>query len=279
MATKENKLIAESREVTGSANARRLRRAGRLPGVINLDGGASRLVQMDRHKFEMTLRHHTSENVIFDLAIDEKEPLKVLLKDVQRSPVTGTVVHVDFIEISMTKKMRVRIPIVLVGEPLGVLHEGGVLEQMLRDLEVECLPSDLVDAIELDVSGLKLHESLLAGQLQIGSKLTVLTPKHLAVAGVMEPKKEEEVVAEASAEGVLPTEPELIGKEKKEGEEEGEEGEEGKEKAAPKEKAEGKDKAKAAPDAKAKAGESKGKAAAPDAKGKGEAKGKESPKK
>lgn len=236
---KESKLVAESRSTKGSANARRLRRQGHLPGVINVEGGGTRLLQFNLHDFSMMLRHHSSENLLFDMVIDNGAPCKVLLKDVQRDPVDNSLVHLDFIEISMTKKMRVRIPLVLVGEAHGVLQEGGVMEQILRELEVECLPGDLVETLDVDVTALKLNELILVSQLTIDkTKYTVLTAAHLAVAGVME-QKEEEVAAEAEAVVGEPgaAGPEVITKGKKEEEGEGGEG------AAPKEKgkAEGKE--------------------------------------
>jgi large subunit ribosomal protein L25 len=218
------------------------------------------MIQLDRHSFEMMLRHHTSENLLFDVEIDKETPRKVLTKEIQRDPVTGTVINADFVEVSLTKKMRVKIPLMLMGEPVGVSQEGGVLEQMLRALEVECLPSDMVESIDVDVTALKLKETLLVEKLPVNPKLTVLTDKKLAVAGVMEPRAEEEVTPEAAVPGAEGAEPEVIGKDKKEGEEEGEAGEgeeEGEAKADGKGKADGKTK--------------------PEGKGKAEGKGKEEP--
>jgi large subunit ribosomal protein L25 len=244
---KESKLIAEPRERTGSAEARRVRRVGKLPGVVNDDKGGSMLIMLDRHGFELMLGHHSSQNLIFDLEVTGRKPQRVLLKDVQHHPVTGTVLHADFLEISMTKKMRVRIPIILIGEPVGVSQEAGVLEQLLRELEVECLPSDLIDTINVDVSGMKLNETLPVSKLAIDPKLTILSDPKQAVAGVMEPRKEEEVVPEAAELGVPAGEPEVIGREKKEGEEEEateEKGEEGKKEKGKEEGKKGKEEGK-----------------------------------
>jgi len=221
---KENKLVAQLRTVSGSSSSRRLRRDGHLPGKINCEGGKCLLIQLNRHSFEMMMRHHSSEHLLFDIEVDKEKSRKVLLKEVQHNPVTDAVMHVDFVEVSMTKKMRVHIPVILVGEPVGVSQEGGVLEQLLRELDIECLPSDLVETIEIDVAGMKLHETLLVEKLSIDPKLVILTDKKLAVAGVMEPR-EEEVAPEAAAAGVEGAEPELIAKEKKEGDEDAEAGE------------------------------------------------------
>ena len=232
---KENKLVVESRTAIGSASARRLRRDGKIPGIINNDKGQATPIQLRGHEFEMLLRHQRSENILFDLVVDASEPRKVLLKEVQHNPMSGAIRHVDFVEISMTNKMRVRIPLVLLGEPVGVMQEGGILEHVTRELEVDCLPADLVETIEVDVAALKLGESVRVRDLKVSAKLTVVTPPDVAVAKVSEPRKEEEEVKpeEAAAEGAEGAEPEVIGKKKEEGEE-GEEAAEGEGKKAEK---------------------------------------------
>jgi large subunit ribosomal protein L25 len=233
---KENKLVVETRTAIGSASARRLRRDGKIPGIINNDKGEAAAIQIQGHEFEMLLRHRRGENILFDIVADASQPKKVLLKEVQHDPMTGAIRHVDFVEVSMTNKMRVRIPIVLLGEPVGVLQEGGILEHVTRELEVDCLPADLVEAIEVDVSPLKLKESVRVRDLKVGAQLTVVTPADVAVAIVSEPRKEEEEVKpeEAAVEGAEGAEePEVIGKKKEEGEE-GEEGAEEGDKKGPK---------------------------------------------
>jgi len=232
---KENKLVVESRKAIGSAASRRLRRDGKLPGIINSDKGETAPIQLSRHEFEMLLRHQRSANIIFDIVVDSSASKKVLLKEVQYDPITGNIRHVGFVEISMTSKMRVRIPIVLLGEPVGVTQEGGVLEHVTRELEVDCLPGDLVEMIEADVSHLKLGEAVRVRDLKINAKLAVVTPGDVAVAIVSAPRKEEEEVKpeEAAVEGAEGAEPEVIGKKKEEGEE-GEEEAEGAEKKSEK---------------------------------------------
>lgn len=240
--TRENKLAAESRDTTGSSAARRLRREGLVPGVVNNDKGESRRIRLNRHDFEMLLHGHASENLILDLEVDSAAPVKVLLKEVQHDPLTGHAIHADFLEISMTRRMRIGIAIKLVGEPIGVSQEGGILDHGLRSLEVECLPTDLIEEIEVDVSGIGLGKSILVRDLKVDPKLTVVTPGDLAVASVSAPKMEEVAPVEGAAvEGEVPAEPELVdakGKKIEEGEEPAEEGgkKAGKEKPA-KEKA------------------------------------------
>ena len=219
----ESKVTAHVREECGSAASRRLRRDGWLPGVISTEKGENRPVRFSQHDFKVMLHHHASENVILDLEVEGEDTRKVLLKEVQHDPVTGDPLHADFVEVSMTKKMRVPVPITLVGEPVGVTQDEGLLEHLLRELEVECLPADLVDEIQADVSGLKIGDALQVSDLQVDPKLTVLSAADMAVASVLAPRVvEEEVPAgEEKAEGA---EPEVIGEAERE-EKEKEEGE------------------------------------------------------
>ena len=254
---KEVKLTAQKRAGSGSHAARRLRKEGVMPAVVCDEKGHAESIQVNIREFERMLHKHGRENLILDLTIDGGNARRVFLKEIQHDPVRGDVLHADFVEISMTRKMRVGIPTRLMGEPLGVSQQGGVLEHVLREIDVECLPTDLIDSIDVDVSALEIGDTLLVRDLKVDPKLTVLTGPDVAVATVAAPRKEEEVVAEVAA--VEGAEPEVITA-KKEGEEgaEGEaekpgkekegkekEGKEGKEKQpkekAPKEK-EGKEK-------------------------------------
>ena len=216
----EIKLAGRRREAAGTGDARRLRRAGWLPCMMNTQDGAAISFQLNDHDFEVLLQHHVGENLIIQLSIDRDESRTVLLRDVQHHPVSGHPLHADFIEISMTEKMRVAIAIELAGEPRGVV-EGGVLEQPLREVEVDCLPTDLVESIEVDVSHLGIGDSLLVGDVPWSDKFEVVSSPDLAVAAVAAPREEEEEVEELE-EGA---EPEVIGEEKAEEEEAEEAGE------------------------------------------------------
>lgn len=213
---KESKLVAQKRDVSGTRASRRLRREGRLPGIVNNEKGKPQMIQINRHDFELMLQHHRSESLILDLQINGSKPKKVLLKEVQHDPVSDQVLHADFVGISMTRKMRVHVPVILVGEAVGVKDEGGVLDHLLREIEVECLPADLVEIIEVDVSELKIGDTILVNSLKVDPKLNVLTDGDVAVAGVSMPRIEEEPVVEEAAEGAEQAEPAVIGEEKKE---------------------------------------------------------------
>lgn len=205
---KESKLVAEVREWKGKGDAGRFRRQGVIPAVLNSEGKESTPLTLNTHEFEMLLRHHTGENVLVDLDVKGQTVRKALLKEVQHHPVTGAALHADFMAVSMTRVMKVRIPLFLVGDPAGVLLEGGMLEQLLREIEIECLPADLVDSIEVDVSALKLNQTLHAGDVKLSDKHTLASDKGLAVAHVVLPKEEEVVATAEATPGAA--EPELV---------------------------------------------------------------------
>jgi large subunit ribosomal protein L25 len=214
------KLAANKRDIRGSRRVSRLRRDGWLPGIVYDTRGQSQPIQLKRHEFELLLRRRAGENLIMDLALDDDAPRKVLLKDVQRNHIQDHLMHVDFLEISLTRKLRVPVAIRLTGEPFGVTQEGGILEHLVRAVDVECLPADIVKEFVLDVSPLKIGDSLFVRDLKIDAeKMTALTAPDIAIASVLMPHVEEEVKPEeAAVEGAA--EPEVIGA-KKEGEAEG----------------------------------------------------------
>lgn len=258
MANKKIEIQAQLRAANekGSHVAGRLRRAGQLPGAINRLEGGTQLVKFNEHDFELALRGHANTQMIVNVTLDGK-PVIALLREIQHDVMTGAPIHVDLGEVSLTKKIRVAIPIRLLGDPEGVRIDGGVLEQTLRAVEVECLPQDMIETIEADVTSLKLNQTLFVRDLKLPAAFTLITSKDSPFAGVM--KIEEEVVeTPAATEAAATAEaagPEVIAKGKKE-----EEGEAGAEGAAEKGKEKG---GKAAPAAEEKKG---GKAEAPAAK-------------
>ncbi len=219
----ETKLRAESRTETGSSAMNRLRKRGLMPGVIYGTEKDPVHVQFSEHDFTQFLRHHTSENVMLDVDVENEDTHKVLIREVQHHPLTGRPVHADFYELSMTRRVNVDIPIELVGEPAGVTQQGGVLEHLLRVLEVECLPGDIVEQFELDVSALEIGDRLAVKDLPVDrQKYDIMIDDEVAVASVAAPRVEEEVEAEEAEEAAVEgAEPERIG-EKAEGEEAGE---------------------------------------------------------
>lgn len=212
MANEQIKLKAEPRTEQGSVAVGRLRRAGSIPAAVNRIGGDTTLVKLNTHAFVIMLRHHASEQMLVTLDLDGQE-IPALMREVQYDVMTGHPIHVDFGEISLSKKIRVAIPLHLAGEPEGVKLGGGILQQMLRSVEVECLPTDIVETFTVDISALKVGQSMFTRELKLGDAYTVITGKDAVVASVAAP--EEEAVA-APAEGVAAVTPEVITKGKKE---------------------------------------------------------------
>jgi large subunit ribosomal protein L25 len=211
------KITVKSRETNGSAAARRLRRDGRVPGVIYSDGTAARMVSLPKHEFEQMLRHHTSEHMMIKIQIDGGKEESVLLKDVQHDALTGGVVHVDLQKVAMDKKLRLEVPVELIGEAEGVKNQGGVLDHLLHHIEIECFPADIPESINVDVSALKLGDVLAVKDIQINAKYTILLDAEAGVASVSIPKVVEEPVAEeAAAAAAAPAEPEVIREKKPE---------------------------------------------------------------
>lgn len=210
-------LLAESRDVSGSGAARRLRRTGVVPAIFTSDKGKAEMIQLNGHDFELLLQRHHGESLVLDLHIGEGKARKVLLKEVQHDSLHDKVLHADFLEISMTKRLRVGVPLNLVGEPVGVIADGGTLNHLLRELEIECLPLDIPEEIILDVSALTIGNVLRVSDVTVDPKLEIITDPAVGVAGVEAPRVEEE--PEGEEEEGLEGEPEVIG-EKEEGTEE-----------------------------------------------------------
>ncbi len=235
---KEQMVIrASPRAAQGSSAVRRLRRAGKLPAVVYGEGKPAVALELAAHEFEKMLHHHQGEHLILDLAIGD-ETKKVLLQEVQRDALTDRLTHVDFHEISMTRKLRVEVPIHLVGVPVGVSQQGGILDHLLRQVEIECLPADIPERVEVDVSALEVGRHLSVRDIRLDpARFTVTTAPDIAIAAVSMPKAEEEAAA-APAEGAA-AEPEVLTEKKPE---EGEEAAAGKEAKEPKAGKEAKEK-------------------------------------
>jgi large subunit ribosomal protein L25 len=149
--------------------------------------------------FEKVMSGGAGENVLIDLNIEKgksKESHRAMIKEIQTDPVKGTILHVDLYAISMDKKIQLEIPISLTGTPVGVSEEGGILQQVLRTLEVSCLPGQIPDSVELDVSALDIGDSLHVSDLKIPEGVDVLAEEQLTIATVVPPTKEEEIEPE-----------------------------------------------------------------------------------
>ena len=236
----QNVLEANPREAGTKNHARRVRREGKIPAVVYGAGKDSMPVTVDPRHVLRILRSDSGHNTIFDLAMNGGEKTKAMIVDWQYEPIKGHLLHIDLKRIAMDKALRVSVPIILQGVPAGVKTEGGILEQMLREVEIECLPGDIPSHIDVDVTELTFGKVLRVSDLPHNEKLKFLTEANQPVAHVTSVKEEvvatpEAVAAEA---GAAPTEPEVIKKGKAEAEGEGEAAapEKGEKKAEKKEK-------------------------------------------
>jgi large subunit ribosomal protein L25 len=213
-------LKSARRDQAGKGVARRLRAAGSVPAVYYGRGETPLSLAVQAKELESILHGASGSNVIVDLKVDGEAAAdrKALLREVQRHPVKGSILHVDLQHISLSEKITVEVPVVLVGTPTGVKDGGGILEHLLREVEVECLPTDIPASISVDVSHLNIGDSVHVSDMKV-EKAVVRTEAERAVATVVPPTILEEVKPAEEA----PTEPELVKKEKAE-EEGGKEG-------------------------------------------------------
>jgi large subunit ribosomal protein L25 len=221
---------AEKREVFGKNASRRLRKEGCLPAVLYGEGKFNFPLTLNKKDIIAVLKSESGENTIFKIVFDSKIQ-DAMIKEIQIDPSDDELIHADLIQISMDKAIRVAVPILLRGEPIGVKTEGGFVDFMTREVEIECLPKDIPEHIEVDISDLHLHQSLKISDLTPPEGVKFMSEISSVIALVDVPHKEEEVVKPveevAAAE---PTEPEVIKKERAEKEEEEEGGKEKKEK-------------------------------------------------
>jgi len=229
------KIKANKREIFGKNASRRLRREGMIPAVIY--GARDVTVSLNLKKQEIfnILKTETGENTIFQISFDS-EMRDAMIKEIQRDPVTDEILHADCIQITMDKAVRISVPVLTVGEAVGVKTEGGFIDLMTREVELECLPKDIPENIEVDISDLHLHQSLKVEDIAPIEGVEILSAPDAIVVLVEAPSKEEEIEVEEEEEEIVTEEdePEVIKKEKA-GEEE-KKGEEKEEKEGKKEK-------------------------------------------
>jgi large subunit ribosomal protein L25 len=226
MATKAadtSTLEAQPRTPGTKNDARRVRRDGRIPAVVYGAGKSAVPVAVDPRQVSRILHSETGHNSVFDLALDG-EKTKAMIVDWQYEPIKGSLLHIDLKRIAMDQKLRVNVPIELIGDPEGVKTQGGLLEQIVREVEVECLPADIPNVIELNVADLVFGVVLRVSDLPKNDKVRFVTDADQPVAHIISIKEEvvatpEAVAGEAAA---APAEPEVIKKGKQETEEEAE---------------------------------------------------------
>ena len=209
------KISAEARTEQGTGAVRRLRRAGMIPGsVMKMKKGGTELIKLPEHDFMMAMRGRTGKQILVTLDMNGTE-VPALLRELQNDVLKGTPIHVDFSEVSLTQKVRITVPLYLVGEAKGVKIGGGVLEQTLRAIDIDVLPTDIPEKFDVDVSALDLDQTLFVRDLNLGEKYTVVTHGELALAVVKAPDDAPAGGAAAAA-GEAAKNPEVIKKGKEE---------------------------------------------------------------
>ncbi len=218
-------VAAESRSLTGKNENRRLRAKGLIPGVVYGAKQEGVAVAVSPKEIVAILRSASGENTLFDIDIKGSKKRKVILKEFQLEPVKGELLHADFYEIALDKLIEVKVHVELNGVPVGVKVQGGVLDFVTRELEIECLPTDIPERIDLDVSGLELGKHLRVSDLTLPPKIKMKTDPGVVIVHVVVPRAEEvAVVAEvAPVEGAVAAEPEVVKKGKPTAEGEAEE--------------------------------------------------------
>jgi large subunit ribosomal protein L25 len=206
-------LQGELRETVGKQVAKRLRRSQRIPAVVY--GGQRGPVPVAVNPQELLAALESGENTLINLSLSggaATQTSLVILKELQRDPVKGRPLHADFQEISMERKIRVDVPLVLSGDPVGVKEKGGILEYSLRQLSVECLPSAIPDRFVVNVAGLDIGDALHVRDVAVAEGIRILDDAARVVASVSAPVAEEVAAPVEEA----PAEPEVVGKKEKE---------------------------------------------------------------
>ncbi len=205
---------ADARPEVGKGVARSLRRSGLLPAVV-YSGGESRPIKIHGKDMTKLIFSGTGDHALITIELHEdgskKSEHSVLVKDYQTDPVSDELLHVDFIEVSLKELVKVTVPVVIVKEPIGI-KMGGILEHLLRDLEFECLPTQIPDKIEIDASHIDIGQSLHVSDVAEQEGIKIISDPGGVILNVSAPKVEEEVVEEVEE----AAEPELVGEKGKE---------------------------------------------------------------
>src|SRR3984893_17283201 len=228
-------LEATARDSFGKNEARRTRRGGLVPAVLyGASGGASKeatAIAVNPKALLKSLHSESGANTLISLKLAGVADARVLVREYQLDPVTHQLLHADFYRVALARAFRVRIPVAVRGEPAGVKQQGGILEFVRREIEIECLPGDIPEHVEVDVSELMLHQGIRVRDLAAHPKWKPVSDADVMLVHVIMPKAEEVVAAPAAQAGVAPAapvEPEVIKKGKKD-EDKVEEKEKGKE--------------------------------------------------
>jgi large subunit ribosomal protein L25 len=206
-------LNVQKREEKGKGAARSLRRGAMIPAIL-YRGGDSLPIKIPKKEMAQFINTTAGNQVMVNLHFADGENKLALIKDYQVDPTKRELLHADFFEVSLTEKVRVSVHVTTTGEPIGVKRDKGILQNLLREIEVECLPDKIPGHIKIDISGLEIGQSFHVGDLSLGEDVKILTDSTEVLANIIAPLVEEAAPAEVAAPEV--TEPEVIKKGKKE---------------------------------------------------------------
>src|SRR5215203_4302220 len=210
---KDYKVQAKVRDGRGKNDARRARRDGMVPITVYGGGAETVAAVAPLRDLAAILRTEAGRNTIFTIEVEGLGASEVMFHDRQIDPVKGRLIHADLTRLVKGQKIEVTVPLHLVGEPVGVKERQGVLEQIIREIEIRCEPREIPDSFELDVSNLDVHDLLHVSDIKVAETVEILTPADQVIATVGIVKEEAE--AAPALEGEEPAEPEVIGKGKK----------------------------------------------------------------
>lgn len=201
-------IAVSTREANGKSGARKARRDGRVPGIL-YSKSENMPLSVSMAELSKVLRHVSAGNAVLDVKVDDGSGMKALIKEIQRDPITGSPLHFDFIHIEMDHKVKVRVPIHFVGTSPGV-KMGGSIQQVIRELHVECVASEIPDSIDIDISHLNANESIHVKDVN-QEGIRVLTRPELVIMTIVAKKKDIEAAegaeaAEGGGEGDAPAE-------------------------------------------------------------------------
>jgi large subunit ribosomal protein L25 len=230
-------LAVEKRSTTGKGEARRSRFAGKIPAVVYGAGKPNVPISVDRKALSDLFREGAGENAIFLLKLAGSDQSRhAMIREMQRDPVSRKPLHIDFVRVLMDVKIKVEVPIEVVGIAKGVKTDQGILDLVTREIEIECLPTDIPAHIPVDVSELAIGDAIRVSDLKPVAGVTIVDNPEKVVVHVTHPTREEEPVAAAAEGAAEPTEPEVLKKGKAASEEEAPEGEKPEKKEKEKEK-------------------------------------------
>jgi len=207
-------LTAKGRDGQGKGDNRKLRQTGYIPAVIYGHGEQTRSVAVNAHELELLFSRVHVENTVIDLNVEgEKKPIRALVREVQKHPARGSVVHVDFYQIHAGEVVHIQIPLNFVGTPVGV-RNGGILQHTMDELDVEVSADNIPESIEVDVANLEIGDTIHVSDLKIPEGIKVLDTGDRSVCSVSHPQAGIAEAAEVAPEAAAPAEPEVIRRKK-----------------------------------------------------------------